>query len=104
MPRFAGDNFEHNLALVDALGAIAAEKRISVAQLAFAWVRARGDDIIPLIGARRRDQLAELIAALDVTLSADELARIEKAVPAGAAAGPRVAPAALAHLDSEQAH
>jgi aryl-alcohol dehydrogenase-like predicted oxidoreductase len=104
MPRFAGDNFEDNLALVDKLAAIAAEKGISVAQLAFAWVRSRGDDIIPLIGARRRDQLAELLAALDVTLSRSELARIEAAVPADAVAGPRVAPSALAHLDSEQAH
>ncbi|MPZ55673.1 MAG: aldo/keto reductase [Rhizobiales bacterium] len=104
MPRFAPENFERNLALVDALAAIAAEKGVSVAQLAFAWVRSRGDDIVPLIGARRRDQLGEALGALDVALSASDLARIEAAVPAVAVAGPRVAPSALAHLDSEQAH
>jgi pyridoxine 4-dehydrogenase len=104
MPRFAGENFARNVALVDALGAIAAEKGVTVAQLAFAWVRSRGDDIVPLVGARRRDQLAEALGALAITLSAEELARIEMAVPSTAVAGTRVAPQALAHLDSEQAH
>ena len=69
MPRFADGNFERNLALVDALAEIAAEKGISVAQLAIAWVRSRGDDIMPLIGARRRDQLNEALAAADLKLA-----------------------------------
>jgi len=64
-------------------------------------VRSRGDDIIPLIGARRRDQLKEGLSALDVSLSAGELARIEQAVPPAAVAGTRYLPAAMAHLDSE---
>jgi len=104
MPRFQAENFAKNLALVEALGRIAKEKGVSTAQLAFAWVAARGDDIVPLIGARRRDQLKEGIAAADVTLSADDFARIEKAMPADAVAGTRYAPPVMAHLDSESAH
>jgi len=104
MPRFKAENFAKNLALVEALGAIAKEKSVSTAQLAFAWVAAQGDDIMPLIGARRRDQLKEGIAADDVKLTADDLARIEKAMPADAVAGTRYAPPVLAHLDSEKAH
>ena len=103
-PRFAKENFEKNLALVDALQAIAKEKHCSTAQLAIAWVASRGDDIMPLIGARRRDQLQEGVGALDVTLSPDDVARIEKAVPANAAAGDRYGAAVMAHMDSEHAH
>jgi pyridoxine 4-dehydrogenase len=103
MPRFAPENFERNLQLVDALGALAVDKGASVAQLGFAWAKSRGTDIIPLIGARRRNQLNELLGALDITLSAEDLARIEAAVPPAAVAGTRVASSALAHLDSEQA-
>jgi aryl-alcohol dehydrogenase-like predicted oxidoreductase len=101
MPRFAGENYARNRALVDALRTIARDKGASVAQLAIAWVRARGDDVIPLIGARRRDQLGEAIGACDVALSADNLARIERAVPPGAVAGARYAPPLMEHLDSE---
>jgi len=104
MPRFAGDNFARNLALVDALEKIAAEKGASIAQLAFAWVRSRGDDIIPLIGARRRSQLNDALGALDITLSADDLARIDAVVPQRAVAGERMAAQAMAHIDSERAH
>ena len=103
-PRFAKENFERNLALVDALQAIAKEKHCSTAQLAIAWVASRGDDVMPLIGARRRDQLQEGIGALDVTLSPDDVARIEKAVPANAAVGERYGAAVMAHMDSEHAH
>ena len=74
-----------------------------MAQVAIAWVASRGDDIIPLIGARKRGQLAESLAALEVSLTAADLAAIEKAVPKGAAAGGRYAEAQLAHLDSEKA-
>jgi aryl-alcohol dehydrogenase-like predicted oxidoreductase len=101
-PRFTGQNLDRNLALVDALRAIAEEKGATVAQIAVAWVVTRGPDIVPLIGARRRTQLAESIAALDITLSADDLARIEHAVPPGAAAGTRYAAQQMAMLDSER--
>jgi aryl-alcohol dehydrogenase-like predicted oxidoreductase len=101
LPRFTGENLEHNLALVDALRAIAQDRGVTVAQLAVAWVLSRGDDIVPLIGARTRERLAESLGALGVELSADDLARIEQAVPPGAAAGDRYQPAQMAHLDSE---
>jgi aryl-alcohol dehydrogenase-like predicted oxidoreductase len=101
-PRFAGENLAHNLALVEELRAVADEKGATVAQTAIAWVLSRGADIVPLIGARRRDRLTEALGALDLSLSADDLARIETAVPAGAVAGDRYAPAQLAFLDSER--
>ena len=100
-PRFQPGNFEKNIALVNALKAIAKEKGCTTAQLAFAWVRSRGDDIVTLIGARRRDQLKEGLGSLGVTLSTADLARIEQAVPKGAAAGERYMPAVMAHMDSE---
>jgi aryl-alcohol dehydrogenase-like predicted oxidoreductase len=102
-PRFQGDNLAANLALVDALRGIAQAKGVSVAQLAIAWVLSRGPDIVPLVGARRRDRLAESLGAVDLTLTAEELAAIERTVPAGAAAGGRYADALLADLDSEKA-
>jgi aryl-alcohol dehydrogenase-like predicted oxidoreductase len=88
-PRFSAGNVEHNLALVEALRSVAGAKGCTVAQLAIAWVAAQGDDIVPLVGARTRERLAEAVPALDVTLSADDLAEIEKAVPLGAARGDR---------------
>jgi aryl-alcohol dehydrogenase-like predicted oxidoreductase len=101
-PRFQGGNLDRNLALVEALRAIATEKGVSVAQLAIAWVLSRGPDIVPLVGARRRDRLREALGGLDVTLTSDDLSRIDRAVPAGAAAGERYAPMQMAHLDSER--
>jgi len=101
-PRFQQGNVERNLALVDALAAIAHGKGVSVAQIAIAWVLAQGADIVPVIGARRRERLNESLGALDVELSADELAAIEAAVPKGAAAGDRYAAVQMAHLDSER--
>ncbi|HMA49915.1 MAG TPA: aldo/keto reductase [Magnetospirillaceae bacterium] len=101
-PRFQGENLDHNLALVEKLRALAEQKGVSTAQLAIAWVMAQGQDIVPLIGARSRDRLAESLGALDVSLSAEELAGIARAVPAGAAAGERYAAAQMAHLDSEK--
>ncbi|GJD69926.1 Aldo-keto reductase IolS [Methylobacterium gnaphalii] len=100
-PRFQGENLDANLALVDALRAIAQAKDVSVAQIAIAWVAAQGDDIVPLVGARRRDRLQEALASTHVSLGADDLAAIERAVPKGAAAGSRYAQAQMAHLDSE---
>ncbi|WP_406211324.1 aldo/keto reductase [Kitasatospora sp. NBC_01560] len=100
-PRFQGENLTHNLALVEALREVAAARGASVAQVAIAWVAARGEDIVPLVGARRRDRLTEALGALDVALTEADLAAIEAAVPAGAAAGDRYAAAQMAHLDSE---
>jgi aryl-alcohol dehydrogenase-like predicted oxidoreductase len=102
MPRFAAENFQRNLGLVAALRAIATEKGATTAQLAFAWVRAQGDDIFPLIGARQRGQLTEALGAADLKLSADDLTRIADAMPADAVAGQRYMPAVLSHLDSER--
>ncbi|MFF7789134.1 aldo/keto reductase [Streptomyces sp. NPDC007991] len=99
-PRFQGDNLRHNLNLVEALRKIAEQKGVTVAQIAIAWVLARGEDIVPLVGARRRDRLTEALGALDVTLDAADLAAIEEAVPPGAAAGDRYPAAQMAHLES----
>ncbi|MGQ9369245.1 aldo/keto reductase [Azospirillum sp. ST 5-10] len=101
-PRFLGENLEHNLALVERLRAVAGRIGVSVAQVAIAWVLAQGADIVPLVGARRRDQLAEALGALDVALSAGDLAALAEAVPPGAAAGARYPEAQLAHMDSEK--
>jgi aryl-alcohol dehydrogenase-like predicted oxidoreductase len=101
MPRFAAENFQRNLGLVAALKTIAQEKGATTAQLAFAWVRAQGDDIFPLIGARRRSQLTEALGAAELKLSADDLKRFAEAMPADAVAGQRYMPAVLSHMDSE---
>ena len=102
LPRFGGANLAANLALVEALRALAREKGTTVAALATAWVLSRGEDIVPLVGARRRDRLAESLGALDLRLTADDLARIEAAVPKGSAAGERYPTPLMAHLDSER--
>lgn len=101
-PRFAAENVAHNLRLVEALRAVADDLGATVAQLAVAWVLSRGEDVVPLVGARRRDRLAEALGALDLQLSAEDLARLEQAVPAGAGAGQRYAPEQMAALDSER--
>ncbi|MEV0620201.1 aldo/keto reductase [Nonomuraea sp. NPDC050404] len=101
-PRFSGDNLAHNLALVDALRTPAEARGITVAQLAVAWVLGRGEDIVPLVGARRRERLSEALGALDVRLTPEELAAIDAAVPAGAAAGTRYPEAMMSTLDSER--
>lgn len=101
-PRFSGKNLDHNLALVAALREIAYAKGATVAQLAIGWVLSRGQDIVPLVGARRRDRLAEALGALDLKLTPDDLAQIEHAVPFGAAAGDRYPTPVMAHLDSER--
>lgn len=102
-PRFFAENFAKNIKLVQALRQIARAKGVSTQALAFAWVKSRGDDVVPLIGARRREQLAEALRAADLKLSADDIARIEQAAPADAVAGTRYMPAAMAHMDSEHA-
>jgi aryl-alcohol dehydrogenase-like predicted oxidoreductase len=101
-PRFQGENLEHNLALVDSLREIADASDATVAQVAIAWVLGRGDDVVPLIGARRRDRLHEALGALELELTGEDLERIADALPPGAAAGGRYADWALADLDSEK--
>jgi len=101
-PRFSGDNFAHNLKLVEALAKIASERSATAAQLAIAWVLSRGDDIVPLIGARKRSQLKESLAALDIALTAEELKAIEAAMPAEAVKGERYVAQQMAMLDSEK--
>lgn len=101
-PRFQGANLDANLALVESLRAIAAEVGASPAQVAIAWVAAQGNDIVPLVGARRGDRLTEALGALDVTLTDAHLAALGKAFPPGVAAGARYPEAQLAHMDSEK--
>ncbi len=101
-PRFRGENLDRNLALVEALRTVAEARGATVAQVAIAWALRRGEDIVPLVGARRRDRLAESLAALELDLGADDLAAIERAVPPGAAAGERYDPRLMATLDSER--
>jgi aryl-alcohol dehydrogenase-like predicted oxidoreductase len=101
-PRFQGENVDRNLALVESLRKLAQARGSSVAQVAIAWVAAQGRDIVPLVGARRRDRLAEALGALELRLSADDLAAIERAVPKGAASGARYPAPAMADLDSER--
>ncbi len=102
IPRFAPRNLERNLALVEALRAVADEKRTTVSALAIAWVLSRGADIVPLVGARRRERLAEALAAADLCLSEADLVRLEAAVPPGAVAGERYPAPQMRHLDSER--
>jgi aryl-alcohol dehydrogenase-like predicted oxidoreductase len=101
-PRFQGENLQRNLALLETLERIADGRGVTTAQLAIAWVAARGTDIIPLIGTKRRDRLAEALAALELDLTAGELAAIEAAVPAGAVAGDRYDSHQMTALDSER--
>jgi aryl-alcohol dehydrogenase-like predicted oxidoreductase len=106
LPRFAGANGEKNQALADALARLAAARGVSAAQLAIAWVRAKGAaqqvTVVPTMGARTREQLAGALSGLDVVLTPAEVAAIEAAVPADAVAGTRYAAPLMAHLDSEK--
>ncbi len=100
-PRFQGENLDTNLALVERLRAIAGEIGASVAQVAIAWVLAQGDDIVALVGARRRERLAESLGAAQLALTPEVLARLNAAMPADAVAGTRYNAQQMAHLDSE---
>jgi aryl-alcohol dehydrogenase-like predicted oxidoreductase len=101
-PRFSGENLDRNLALVDTLRSLAEAKSATTAQLAIAWALSRGDDIVPLVGARRRDRLADALGALDLDLSSEDQSRIEAAIPAAAVAGERYQAEQMAALDSER--
>jgi aryl-alcohol dehydrogenase-like predicted oxidoreductase len=101
LPRFRGKNLEHNLALVDTLRLLAEAKGATVAQLAIAWVLARGRDIVPLVGARSPTRLEEALGAFEVDLTDGDVCAIEQAVPRDAAAGDRYDALQMAILDSE---
>jgi aryl-alcohol dehydrogenase-like predicted oxidoreductase len=101
-PRFTGENLERNLELVETLRGIPEAKGATVAQLAIAWVLSRGEDVVPLVGARTRERLVESLGALEVELAQDDLARIEEAVPVEAVAGERYHAEQMAILDSER--
>ena len=97
-PRFQGENFQKNLDLVREIEAMARSKGCTPAQLALAWVLAQGDDIVPIPGTKRRRYLEENVGALDVRLTAADLARIDSVIPPGAAAGTRYAAAQMQNL------
>jgi len=101
-PRFRDENLKINLELVERVRAIAHDIGVSVAQVAIAWVAAQGKDIIPLIGARRRDQLTEALGAMNLHLTQAQLDALEDAIPVGAVAGARYPEALLVHMDSER--
>lgn len=100
-PRFQGENLDRNLQLVEELREQARAKGVTVAQLAIAWVLAKAKDIVPLVGARRRDRLDESLGALDVELGPSDVEQIERTVPPGAAAGTRYNTYLMGDLDSE---
>ena len=98
-PRFQGENFQKNLDLVEAVKGIAADKGVTAAQLALAWVLAQGPHLVPIPGTRRIRTLEENVAAVDLTLTAEDLARIDAVFPKGAASGHRYAEAARSALN-----
>jgi len=101
-PRFQGENLQKNLALTESLRTAGETLGLTPAQAAIAWALAKGDDIVPLVGARRRDRLAEALGALDAVMTPEAVAALERAVPKGAAAGDRYPAAQMASLDSER--
>ena len=98
-PRFMGENFQKNLDLVEAVKTIAADKGVTAAQLALAWVLAQGDDLVPIPGTRRIPTLEQNAAAVDLVLTPEDLARIDAVFPKGAASGHRYAEAARSALN-----
>ena len=98
LPRFQGQNFERNLEFVDRLGELAEEKGCTLAQLAISWVLAQGNDIVPIVGTKRRTFLEENLRALEVDLTDEDLTRLEEMAPPGVAAGDRYPPAAMTRL------
>jgi aryl-alcohol dehydrogenase-like predicted oxidoreductase len=98
-PRFQGENFEKNLKLVENIQLLAAEKQCTPAQLALAWVLAHGEDVVPIPGTKRRKYLEENLGALNVSISAPELARIDEIAPHGAAAGARYVAAGMQRVN-----
>ena len=102
LPRFNGENLTRNMKLVEALETVAQDRGVSPAQLAFAWALAKGKNIVPLIGARTRTQLADSLGAIELGLSDEEVAHIEETIPASKVAGPRYPEQHMSDLDSER--
>jgi aryl-alcohol dehydrogenase-like predicted oxidoreductase len=102
LPRFRDENLARNRPLIDALGEAAAARNVTPSQLAIAWVLARGETIVPVIGSRTRAQLDEAVGALAIQLTDDEMQQIERAVPADAVAGTRYDEHQMKVLDSER--
>jgi aryl-alcohol dehydrogenase-like predicted oxidoreductase len=102
LPRFIGENLTRNQKIIDALADIAAKHQATASQVAIAWVLSRGEDVIPLLGARRRTQLAETLGALHLNLTRSDLAEIEEVIPADAIAGTRYGAEQMNWLDSER--
>ena len=102
LPRFTGANLEANNALVDELAAVAEEQGATAVQAAIAWVLTRGEDIVPILGARTVKQLEESLGALEITLTPSQVERLEAALPAEKVAGTRYDKVAMTHLDSER--
>ena len=102
-PRFQGETLDRNLQLVEKLREEARAKGVTVAQLAIAWVLTKGENIVPLVGARKRDRLDESLGALDIELGPSDVEQIERTVPSGAAAGTRYNAYLMGDLDSENA-
>ena len=99
-PRFTGENFDRNLELVERVRELAASKGVTPSQLAIAWVLAQGSDVVPIPGTKRRGYLEENAGALDVELTAGDLAAIEEVTPRGSAAGERYEPEHMANVDA----
>jgi len=89
MPRFQGENFQKNLDLVAEVEKLAKQKQCTAAQLALAWVQAQGDDVVPIFGAKTRKHLEDSVGAVDVKLAREDLARLDRVLPPGVAAGTR---------------
>ena len=99
-PRFSGENFARNLELVEQVRQLAASKAVTPSQLAIAWVLAQGDDVVAIPGTKRRSYLEENLGALDVELTGEDLAAIEKVTPRGSVAGERYTPEHMANVDA----
>jgi aryl-alcohol dehydrogenase-like predicted oxidoreductase len=102
LPRFSGGNQQQNLSVVEKLQAFAAERGVTPAQLAVAWVRAKEPAFLPLLGTRTRKQLADSLGALSISLSEADLKMIDELVPPAAIAGSRYTADQMKHLDSEK--
>lgn len=102
LPRFTGTNLTSNQGLAGALSAVAAERGVTASQMAIAWALSRGEDIVPLLGARTVAQMEEVLGALEIELTAEEMTKLEAAVPAEKVAGARYDKHSMAHLDSEK--
>ncbi|HEU4896697.1 MAG TPA: aldo/keto reductase [Actinomycetota bacterium] len=98
-PRFVGENFNRNLELVERVRELAAAKGVTPSQLAIAWVLARGDDVVPIPGTKRREYLEENVGAIAVELTPEDLAAVEEVTPRGSVAGPRYGPEQMARVN-----